>query len=183
MGIGEDEEVAGNGTLALSADGQASGSVALIGYDYGTGLGTVDGAGSELQGTSGLAVGDDYGTGTIHLTNGGEASAVFYAVIGYNNGAGAATVDGKGSEFSTGGLLYDGYFDGTGSLTVSDGAAVQSAGAIVGGAGGNGSLILSGAGSSWTSSASAYVGGDSSGNLGEGAVTVNAGARSRSSVR
>ena len=127
------------GTLSITNGSSDNNSYqCYIGCNPGaTGVVTVDGAGSNwsnLSGDSrggagaGLIVGY-YGSGTLSITNGGSVKSTYGNTIGYgSNSAGAVTVNGAGSIWTTGCDLNVG-LDGSGMLFITNGGSVSAAGA------------------------------------------------------
>lgn len=168
--------VAGNGTLSLSGAGtrwngsgfsmigmRGTGTVMIsdgavfqddgirIGdIAGGTGTVTVGGLGSLLR-TDQAFVGE-YGTGSIHVSNGGRVTSNGIAFIGYQPGAnGTVTLNGAGSSWVASNSLNIG-FRAPGSLSISDGALLRVTGAtretrIGTSNGGNGTVTVTDAGS------------------------------------
>src|SRR5690606_12223178 len=125
----------------------------------GTGVVTVDGAGSLLTSNISLVVGHR-GNGTLNITNGGMVSSKGGTIAGQSNGNGHVTVQGAGSSWTMTGPsspLYVG-FEGSGTLTISGGGTVTSGiqdSALhtvicTQGAAANGTVIVVVVGSHWT---------------------------------
>ncbi|MBO4227924.1 autotransporter domain-containing protein [Bradyrhizobium neotropicale] len=162
----------GAGTLTIRNGGAVNNLNGQIGYVAGSrGTVTVDGPGSSWANTGELNVGSS-GTGTLNIQNGGTVTSNpgatrGLASIGFSSGSsGAVTVDGAGSSWTNGGLLFVGNV-GTGTLTIQNGGTVSS---LVGGglgyaAGSNGTATVTGAGSSWTNSFALFVGYGGTGTL------------------
>ncbi len=111
-----------------------------------TGTATVTGTGSSWTNGGQLRVGNS-GTGSLSITNGGQASSTSTTYVGVNSGS-------------------------TGTLTVNSGGQLSSLNSQIGGnSGGIGTATISGTGSSWTNSGYVQVGAN-----GTGTLTVNTGA-------
>ena len=170
----------GNGTLSVTAGAQTTVTgTTEIGRSGGTGLITVDGGPTNFS-TANLYIGyrplgeggavSSFGTGTIALTNGGQATSSSTAIIGqYDNGS--ATVDSGAKLIVGGSLTVGGYSPSLGSTTgtvaVTNGGtlATGTAGvstASIGNSGAIGSVSLSsstGNLSTWTNNGPVQLGG------------------------
>lgn len=111
----------GTGTLEIRNGGTMSDGNGYLGNSYGsTGNAVVDGTGSSWTSTNAFIVAKG-GAGTLAITNGGRVSSG-YGVVGYS-ATGVVTVDGAGSNWSTGDLTIGEY--GTGTLTIANGGTVD----------------------------------------------------------
>ncbi|MDB5188382.1 MAG: outer rane autotransporter barrel protein, partial [Candidatus Kaiserbacteria bacterium] len=166
LSIGGDDANAtgGNGSVSVTNGGTiAAQQFILIGGSAGsTGTVTVSGTGSNITGTSLLAVGDQ-GTGTLSVLNGATVTDLV-GNIG-NQGSGTATVDGAGSSLVLSSLFTVGNF-GSGILTVSNGGAISSGDLYVGGgAGVSGLVTVTDAGSTMTGDGVVNIGYQGAGDL------------------
>lgn len=173
------------GARAISSGPDIFGAVAATGIGISGGaFGTVrvDGAGSFWDAGERLSVGLE-GTGSLAITNGGSVATNTVAIIGrVTNGVGSERIDGAGSSFNSGSLIFVG-LGGIGSMEVTNGGSLLSGGTIDigGGAGlpamdilpgdGTGSVMLSGSGSAISAGSSITVG-----NSGVGTLTIANGA-------
>lgn len=140
----------------LTYIGQSSGA---------TGSVTVAGAGTQwIKETSDVVVGDDGGTGTLTIVDGGLVSTT-HGYIGDGEGSnGSVVVTGVDSQWINPGLddafpsLTVGIRGGNGTLLVEAGGTVSSTNAIIGSEGSNGSAIVTGAGSQWINSTELIMG-------------------------
>lgn len=120
----------------------------------------------EITGATDLLIGR-FGTGALHVTNGGEVNVTAFgaiAVVGrYAGSTGFVTVSGGGilgdsSTLNVGGVLHIGSV-GDGSLTITDGGTVHDTRIFAGvQAGATGSMIVDGAGSELTNDDQLFVG-------------------------
>jgi T5SS/PEP-CTERM-associated repeat protein len=144
----------GSGTLSITNGGDASAFGSYIGG--GSGLITVDGAGSTLTSLAPIFVGAN-GSGTLSISNGGCVNGFPQPTyIGYGAGSiGLVTVDGVGSKLAVGtnfggtGDYYVG-FNGSGTLSVTNGASASGYCYIGENSGSTGMVTISGTGSTWT---------------------------------
>ena len=118
----------GAGELHLTNGGTASAASGMVLGSWGkdaSGTVTVDGAGSALRSDGNLVIGDYLGTGKLHLTNGGMATAAGDIILGNDtDSSGTVTVDGTGSVLRSGGSLVVGN-KGKGELTLTNGGMVS----------------------------------------------------------
>lgn len=176
-----------NGSLLITEGGQVSAQQTNIGWQpHATGELTVSGAGSLLELSSHLRVGDE-GDGALTVSGGGEISNTWTALVGAEPGSqGAATVSGAGSQWNVVLVpclcVYSGLVvgaQGTGSLEVTDGGVVAShLGALGSLAGGAGTATIRGPGSAWSIDDEFVIGGE--GGVGllqieDGATVANGG--------
>jgi outer membrane autotransporter protein len=156
------------GTLAISDGGRFSyessrPDVPLIGQLGGTGIVTVDGAGSLFENTSGtgLTLGNGAGaTGTMTLSNGGTANITGpnTVIVGYQTGTGTLNVS-SGGTLNSEEDIYIGNDGGSGTLNVTNGGKINvTAGTIDIGAGGNATGLVDGQGSVITTMSGMAVG-------------------------
>ncbi|MCL2711179.1 MAG: hypothetical protein FWE95_09895, partial [Planctomycetaceae bacterium] len=108
----------GTGNLSLTNGGKATsaGRIFIGNETNSEGTVTVSGAGSELRTSSDLAVGT-YGTGNLHITGGGKATATDDIIIGFGTSEGTVTVDGNNSETTAKRLFVGTHSKGNLSLT------------------------------------------------------------------
>ncbi len=105
------------------------------------------------------------GTGVVNITGGAITSAGSVSIGGGGAANGTITVDGSGSSWSAGNLLYVGSA-ATGSLAISNGGTFSNTFSHVGRtATGNGTVTVSGAGSSWVNSSAVQIGASGTGSL------------------
>jgi T5SS/PEP-CTERM-associated repeat protein/autotransporter-associated beta strand protein len=137
---------------------------------------TVTGTGSQWNVGATLNVGDNAGTGTLNIQNGGTVSNTS-GYVGWF-GTGTVTVDGAGSSWTNSGPLHVGYrTGGNGTLNILNGGAVSNTHSYVGFFSDTGTVTVDGAGSSWTNFGNLYVGLNSGSN---GTLNVQNGGRVRS---
>ncbi len=130
---------------------------------------TVDGVGSTVTASSDFIVGD-YGTGTLHLQNGGQISSKYGAIGAEIGDTGTATIDGTGSTWTSAvNFLVATY--GNGTLYVQNGGQVSANHGFIGYyAEGIGVATVDGVGSMWANSSELIVG-----NLGTGVLNIQNG--------
>jgi T5SS/PEP-CTERM-associated repeat protein len=151
----------GTGHLTIQNGGAVSNTgFASIGSAAGSnGTVLVTGPGSKWTNASGVVVGGD-GTGHLTIQAGGTVSNTDTGYIGEVAGSnGTVLVDGAGSTWTNGNLLYVG-FGGTGLLTIQNGGAVSntSAGQLGNSGIGTGTVLVTGPGSTWTNGDNLDVG-------------------------
>ncbi len=175
----------GSGTLSIANGGTVSNGYGCIGYGSagGTGVATVDGAGSTWTNSNSLYVGYA-GSGTLNIVGGGAVSTT-HGYVGYgSDSTGAATVDGDGSTWTSISRLYVGEF-GYGTLNITGGGSVSNAEGCIGViSGSTGAVTVDGTGSSWATTFLLDVGRSGHGTLnvtGGGAVSNTNGYIGRSS--
>lgn len=115
-------------------------------------------------------------TGSMTIRDGSAFTSAGTAYIGHMAGStGAAAIDGTGSKWTAGGVLYVGN-SGTGTLNITNGATVSNTSASIGAnAGSHGTVTVDGTGSAWTNSGSLTLGNAGTGRLNitnGGAVSV-----------
>ncbi|MCA0035262.1 autotransporter domain-containing protein [Mesorhizobium sp. B263B2A] len=163
------------GTLTISKGGAVSDTVGHVGFGYGTGTVTVDGAGSTWTNSGDLYVAE-FGVGTLDITKGGVVSNAVGTIGWHPGSSGTVTVDGTDSTWTNSSNLFVGD-QGKGALMVTNGGAVSNLSGIVGNlAGSTGTVTVDGAGSTWANGALAV------GNAGFGVLTVTNGGAITSSV-
>ena len=157
----------GSGALSITNEGTVSNNYnGWIGrYAGSTGAVTVRGSGSKWTNTGGLVVGSG-GSGTLHIIAGGLVSNSDDGIMGHSGfGTGAVTVDGAGSTWTNGGILYVGFRD-SGTLNITDGGMVSSRTGVIGCySGASGEVTVNGAGSTWTNSEDFFIGWEVEGTL------------------
>jgi T5SS/PEP-CTERM-associated repeat protein len=157
----------GNGALNVINGGRASSAAdSYLGYNTGAkGTVNVDGTGSAWTSTGTIIVGYS-GTGTVNITNGGQASGG--AAIGEIPGStGTVNIDGAGSAWIDYDTLVVGA-NGTGALNITNGGRANSGFGIVGlSTAGLGTVMVDGPGSTWSS------GFTNIGHFGQGTSTLN----------
>ncbi len=160
----------GSGSLAITNRGYVYSNYGYVGFNNGsTGMVTVDGIGSNWNNstyqTYQVCVGYS-GSGTMSITNGGNATG-YYGYVGYNDGSrGLVTVDGAGSTWSASYGFYVGgcYSGAAGTLSITNGGTVFSNGYywcsnyIGNNTGTTGLVTVDGAGSAWNCGYYLYVG-------------------------
>lgn len=128
VGTSETWRFLSKGILNIEDGGKVTSSTGYIGYNYGTGIVTVTGEGSEWLNDGGIYIGyggyDDDGDGTLHIQNGALATGSF-AVIAYDGGVGEVVVDGSGSKWQIDGSISVGDNISTGKLFVQNGGKVE----------------------------------------------------------
>lgn len=173
------------GAQAISDGPDLDGGVSATAIGVSSGVsGTVrvDGVGSFWDAGDRLSVGLQ-GIGSLDITDGGSVATDTVAIIGrVAGGDGSVRIDGAGSSFASGDLLFVG-LGGVGRVEVANGGSLLSGGSIDigGGAGlpaagvlpgnGTGSVTLSGSGSTISAVTSITVG-----NSGVGTLTIANGA-------
>jgi T5SS/PEP-CTERM-associated repeat protein/autotransporter-associated beta strand protein len=124
---------------------------------------TVTGTGSQWNVVVFLNVGDNVGTGTLNILNGGAVSNVA-GYVGNRGGTGTVTVNGAGSSWTNSNNLVVGYDDvSNGTLNIQNGGTVSNSSGTVG-MYGTGTVTVNGAGSSWTNTGTLYVGSEAGSN-------------------
>lgn len=122
----------GQGTLTIADGGvvETPGNAFIGAYTTSSGTVTVSGSGSKFTADFGFVVGL-LGTGTLAVSNGGEARGGVLLIGGDGGSQGTVTVSGRGSKLTASGptavFVADG---GTATLTVSNGGVVEAAGTI-----------------------------------------------------
>ena len=169
----------GQGTLTIQNGGVvSSGSTIRFGEDTtGVGSAVVTGAGSSLTAVTSIVVGH-VGTGTLTISNQGQATSAAGVLGNFGGSSGTVTVTGAGSAWTVTNALTVGS-EGQGNLLVQNGAALSVANLTLLGdqAGSQGSVTITGAGSTFTTN-DLTIGNGGTGALtiaNGGAVTVNAG--------
>ncbi|MCL2647161.1 MAG: PEP-CTERM sorting domain-containing protein [Phycisphaerales bacterium] len=153
----------GTGTLEITHGGKVNSAAGYLGYAGGsTGTVTVQGHGSEWTMTGDLIVGD-VSTASLNIINGGTVNnANSYLGYTYGGGAGAVTVDGRGSTWTMTGSLIVGYGGGgTSTVNITHGGKVNSADGYLGGYSSTeavGTVTVSGRGSEWALTGNLTVG-------------------------
>jgi T5SS/PEP-CTERM-associated repeat protein len=167
MGVG----YVGAGTLTIQ-DGVAIKNVnGYLGYFTGSsGMATVAGTGSAWTCGGTLIVGNS-GTGVLNISNGGSVSSSGSGYLGYWSGSsGTVIVDGKGSAWTWGNMLYVGSSypgnSGVGVLKISNGGSVSGKSANLGNStGSSGTVTVDGTGSNFTCTSELHVGDSGTGVL------------------
>jgi outer membrane autotransporter protein len=164
----------GTGTFTVSAGANVleSDGVHVGASSGGVGTLTITGTGSGWTGGDMVYVGE-HGEGTLIVSDGGELTNTGIAAIGVmSSGAGAATVTGTGSSWTSDSALYVGA-QGTGTLTVSAGGEIHTKDDLSVGfdTGSTGTTTVTGSGSTLLSDGIVNVG-----YRGEGTLTVSDGA-------
>ena len=167
----------GNGTLTIANGGHVSSGAGDIGTDFGsTGSVTVDalgGTGSvwNLNGNR-LIVGNNDGSGTLTITNGGNVTSNYGEIAFTSGSTGAVTVNGTNSIWTLATSIPASLFVGdayTGCLTISNGGTVNSGSGYLGNqTSGNGTATVTGANSFWNLNSNSLTVGDS----GNGTLTI-----------
>jgi fibronectin-binding autotransporter adhesin len=168
----------GTGSLTISSGGEVTSTGGYIGTKDGVkGTVTVDGKDSKWASSGVVSIGQEGGTGSLTISNGGEVTSTEGYIGTKDGGKGTVTVDGKDSKWANSGGISVGQEGGTGSLTISNGGVVKSAkveagggGSIGASSGSTGSVTVQGAGSAWED-----VGGMRVGDKGAGTLTVRDG--------
>jgi fibronectin-binding autotransporter adhesin len=181
------------GSLNIEAGGQVRSNVGSLGYDPGShGIISLTGAGSIWTISGGLHVGEEYGSGTLTVADGGFVTAnTIYTSLSDLFGDGIISVNGavldcdlifdgthgitQAIAFGTGGTLnlnIDGTgelgagYKGTGTLKIANGLTVATTYGYLGyRTGSRGTATVTGSGSKWTNSHELYVGYPGSGTL------------------
>ncbi|MEX2093689.1 MAG: PEP-CTERM sorting domain-containing protein [Pirellulales bacterium] len=176
-------DVANPVMLTIQNGGSLNGARILIADATGSrGIATVTGAGSRLDASTDLFVGDQ-AVGFLNVTAGGVAQALGAVEVGgFAAGNGTVLVDGAGSRLISAGYLSLGDSFATsaavGLLTVQNGGTVDTGTAFVGRyTFGNGTAHVNNGGT-WNVGTSMYVAGDvatASGGAGTGVLNVNTG--------
>jgi T5SS/PEP-CTERM-associated repeat protein/autotransporter-associated beta strand protein len=158
------------GNVTVNSDATISSTIIAENGLYTMGSGALTLTGSVNLESAGLTV----DLGTVNITSGGYLSDSI-GTISDNAGAGAVTVSGPGSTWTTSAYLYVGE-TGPGTLQITDGGALSVPGGyydytyIAANPGSSGVVTVSGSGSTWTNSG--YI---SVGTAATGAVTITGG--------
>ena len=176
-------DVANPVMLTIQNGGSLNGARILIADSTGSrGIATVTGAGSRLDASTDLFVGDQ-AVGFLNVTAGGVAQTLGVVEVGgFAAGNGTVLVDGAGSRLISAGYLSLGDSSATsaavGLLTIQNGGTVDTGNAFVGRfTFGNGTAHVNNGGT-WNVGTSMYVAGDvatASGGAGTGVLNVNSG--------
>jgi T5SS/PEP-CTERM-associated repeat protein len=125
---------------------------------------TVTGTGSQWNVGATLNVGDNLGTGTLNIQNGGTVSNSG-GYVGNGGGTGTATVNGAGSSWTNRHDLFVGYDAGSnGTLNIQNGGRVNNDLGYIGRISGTGTVTVDGAGSVLYNTNTLYVGYDAGSN-------------------
>jgi T5SS/PEP-CTERM-associated repeat protein/autotransporter-associated beta strand protein len=126
--------------------------------------------------TSGaVAIGENGGAGTLHITNGATVSSSSGILADANGSTGTVTVDGTGSTWTNSGALNVGNRGATAMLSITNGGKVSNSDGYIGFGTASGTVIVDGTGSTWTNSGNLYVGGSNSGPGGTGILQIQNG--------
>ena len=151
-----------------------------IGLENGSGVVTVNGAGSTWTDSGPLTVGE-WGKGTLNITGGGAVSNG-ESYIGFQSGCtGVVTVDGAGSTWTNSGDLSVGNFgNGSGTLNITRGGTVSSnRGSIGNDYGSTGVVTVDGVDSTWNAGTNGLF----VGNVGSGTLNITRGGTVNSSTQ
>jgi fibronectin-binding autotransporter adhesin len=138
------------GTLRIDDGIEVTSSTGYLGFAYGSdGTATVTGTNSKWTNTSSFI--GYFGSGTLNIEAGGQASSSKISYLGYQAGStGRMTVTGAGSKWTNSDLLFLGYY-GNGALNIEAGGQINSASAWLSFSPvSTGSAMVTGTGSKWT---------------------------------